>query len=59
MGCPPVRGDNPRALEIGLYNVQMDKKQCFGLSFVASRATNGNKKNSVSNDFFIYVRRYY
>ena len=25
MGCPPVRGDNPRALASGLYYVQVDK----------------------------------
>ena len=25
MGCPPVRGDNPRALAIGLSYVQVDK----------------------------------
>ena len=25
MGCPPVRGDNPRALASGLFNVQVDK----------------------------------
>ena len=25
MGCPPVRGDNPRALVSGLSNVQVDK----------------------------------
>ena len=25
MGCPPVRGDNPRALASGLSNVQVDK----------------------------------
>ena len=25
MGCPPVRGDNPRALESGLYYVQVYK----------------------------------
>ena len=25
MGCPPVRGDNPRALGSGLSYVQMDK----------------------------------
>ena len=25
MGCPPVRGDNPRALASGLSYVQMDK----------------------------------
>ena len=24
IGCPPVRGDNPRALASGLSNVQMD-----------------------------------
>ena len=24
MGCPPVRGDNPRALASGLSNVQVD-----------------------------------
>ena len=24
MGCPPVRGDNPRALASGLYYVQVD-----------------------------------
>ena len=24
-GCPPVRGDNPRALESGLSYVQVDK----------------------------------
>ena len=24
MGCPPVRGDNPRALASGLSNVQAD-----------------------------------
>ena len=24
MGCPPVRGDNPRALASGLSDVQMD-----------------------------------
>ena len=26
MGCPPVRGDNPRALASGLSYVQMDKQ---------------------------------
>ena len=26
MGCPPVRGDNPRALASGLFYVQMDKQ---------------------------------
>ena len=25
MACPPVRGDNPRALASGLYYVQVDK----------------------------------
>ena len=25
MGCPPVRGDNPRALASGLSHVQVDK----------------------------------
>ena len=25
MGCPPVRGDNPRALAIGLSSVQVNK----------------------------------
>ena len=25
MGCPHVRGDNPRALASGLSNVQVDK----------------------------------
>ena len=25
MGCLPVRGDNPRALATGLYNVHVDK----------------------------------
>ena len=25
MGCPPVCGDNPRALASGLSNVQVDK----------------------------------
>ena len=25
MGCPPVRGDNPRAVASGLSNVQVDK----------------------------------
>ena len=25
MGCPPVRGDNPRALASGLSNAQVDK----------------------------------
>ena len=29
MGCPPVRGDNPRALASGLSYVQMDK---FGIT---------------------------
>ena len=24
MGCPPVRGDNPQALDSGLYYVQID-----------------------------------
>ena len=26
--CPPVRGDNPRALASGLSYVQVDKHQC-------------------------------
>ena len=26
MGCPPVRGDNPRALASGLSYVQVDKQ---------------------------------
>ena len=25
MGCPPVGGDNPRALASGLSSIQMDK----------------------------------
>ena len=25
MGCPPIRGDNPRALASGLSYVQVDK----------------------------------
>ena len=25
MGCPPVRGDNPRALASGLSYIQVDK----------------------------------
>ena len=25
MGCPPVRGDNPRALASGLFYVHVDK----------------------------------
>ena len=25
MGCPPVRGDNPRALASGLSHIQVDK----------------------------------
>ena len=25
MGCPPVRGDNPRVLASGLFYVQVDK----------------------------------
>ena len=25
MGCPPVRGDNPRALASGLFYAQVDK----------------------------------
>ena len=27
MGCPPVRGDNPRALASGLSHVQVDGGQ--------------------------------
>ena len=30
MGCPPVRGDNPRALASGLSYVQVDK---HGITF--------------------------
>ena len=30
MGCPPVRGGNPRALASGLSNVQVDK---HGITF--------------------------
>ena len=30
MGCPPVRGDNPRALASGLSHVQVDK---HGITF--------------------------
>ena len=26
MGCPPVRGDNPRALASGLSHVQVDER---------------------------------
>ena len=26
MDCPPVRGDNPRALASGLFYVQLDKR---------------------------------
>ena len=26
MGCPPVRGDNPRALASGLSSVQVDNQ---------------------------------
>ena len=29
MGCPPVRGDNPRALASGLSYVQVDKHGIF------------------------------
>ena len=25
MGCPPVSGDNPRALASGLFHIQVDK----------------------------------
>ena len=28
MGCPPVRGDNPRALASGLSYVQVDNPWC-------------------------------
>ena len=31
MGCPPVRGDNPRALASGLSYVQVDK---HGITFL-------------------------
>ena len=31
MGCPPVRGDNPRALASGLSYVQVDK---YGITIV-------------------------
>ena len=33
MGCPPVRGDNPRALASGLSYVQVDK---YGRLFYAT-----------------------
>ena len=33
MGCPPVRGDNPRALASGLSFVQVDK---HGILFYAT-----------------------
>ena len=33
MGCPPVRGDNPRALASGLSYVQVDK---HGVTFYAT-----------------------
>ena len=41
MGCPPVRGDNPRALVSGLLRVQMDShekagKGCTNISIVLS-----------------------
>ena len=26
MGCPPIRGDNPRALASGLFYVQVDER---------------------------------
>ena len=29
MGCPPVRGDNPRALASGLSYVQVDKHTTY------------------------------
>ena len=33
MGCPPVRGDNPRALASGLSYVQVDK---YGITIYAT-----------------------
>ena len=32
MGCPPVRGDNPRALASGLSYAQVDK---YGTAFIS------------------------
>ena len=35
MGCPPVRGDNPRALASGLSYVQMDKHGIFYTTYIS------------------------
>ena len=34
MGCPPVRGDNPRALASGLSYVQVDKHGEHGMTIL-------------------------
>ena len=35
IGCPPVRGDNPRALAIGLSYVQVDNMVYFFITFMS------------------------
>ena len=35
MGCPPVRGDNPRALASGLSYVQVDNVQLFYTTYMS------------------------
>ena len=56
MGCPPVRGDNPRALASGLSYVQVDKHaitilyhlhQCRPCTSRDIRAKNG--KGGINN----------
>ena len=35
MGCPPVRGDNPRALASGLSYVQVNKLGIFYTTYIS------------------------
>ena len=54
MGCPPVRGDNPRALASGLSYVQVDKhanRVHKGVSFSSVSCVN------IASLFKVYLER--
>ena len=59
MGCPPVRGDNPRALASGLSYVQVDKDgitilyhlhQCTPLEIFRAKGKGGISTNTKESD---------
>ena len=62
MGCPPVRGDNPRALASGLTYVQVDK---HGIQFFCNatyrldKITNSGKSRDSIFRFVNYINGAY